>query len=425
MEGRLLPVFTSFMVMFLELGVMKSLGVLFNPMLESLECTAGQLGVVIGLGNSIGYIISPITVNFSRCYGTRVCMMIGSVFLLVGYLTSAFVTNVFQLSVTIGITTGVGMGMSNIPQLVVLVDTFTTQFPLVFGIALVGGSLGAMACPPVVDLLIGVYGWRGTMMIIAATMFSMSLLGALQKPPRKPYSKLKENDENTSKKSTEQGFCDQFEGVLSCVTSWLSLHIFFEERRVVLYLCATFLLGVTTASWILYLVPHAEARGISPNDAAFLATGGGVGNVLARVVSIPLLDRNIFSPLLMFEATCLVNAVAMFLDIFAGKIYMVLLTLASVNGACIGLLYVLFYLVAKQIYDERHHADLLVFGNCFFGVGQTIGTFIEGSTYDLTHSYDTAFLGLAAVSVVMVLLTFADGVASRRNNTDSKASRSK
>ena len=59
-------------------------------------------------------------------------------------------------------------------------------------------------------------------------------------------------------------------------------------------------------------------------------------------------------------------------------IIQVLLTLASVNGACIGLLYVLFYLVAKQIYDERHHADLLVLGNCFFGVGQTIGTFIEG-----------------------------------------------
>ena len=214
------------------------------------------------------------------------------------------------------------MGMSNIPQLAVLVDTFTTQFPLVFGIALVGGSLGAMACPPMVDLLIGVYGWRGTMMIIAATMFSVSVLGALQKPPRKPYSKLKENGEK-SKKSPEQGFCDQFEGVLSCVTSWLSLHIFFEERRVVLYLCATFLLGVTTASWILYLVPHAEARGISPSDAAFLATGGGVGNVLARVVSIPLLARKIFSPLLMFEVTCLVNAVAMFLDIFAGKIYTV------------------------------------------------------------------------------------------------------
>ena len=57
--------FTAFMIIFLEMGTLKSFGVLFNPMQESLQCTAAQLGAVIGMANSIGYIIgmyrSPVT----------------------------------------------------------------------------------------------------------------------------------------------------------------------------------------------------------------------------------------------------------------------------------------------------------------------------------------------------------------------------
>ena len=48
---------TSFMIIFLEMGSLKSFGVLFNPMMDSLECSAAELGTVIGMSNSIGYII--------------------------------------------------------------------------------------------------------------------------------------------------------------------------------------------------------------------------------------------------------------------------------------------------------------------------------------------------------------------------------
>ncbi len=49
--------FTSFMIVFLEMGSLKSFGVLFNPIMDSLQCSAAELGTAIGLSNSIGFIV--------------------------------------------------------------------------------------------------------------------------------------------------------------------------------------------------------------------------------------------------------------------------------------------------------------------------------------------------------------------------------
>ncbi len=97
------------------------------------------------------------------------------------------------------------MGLSYTPQMAVLVDSFPTTFPVVFRVATLGGSFCIMFCPPIVDWLLGFYGWRGTMMIIAAVMFNVSVFGALQKPIRirNGYSKLASCGGTTGLKKVE------------------------------------------------------------------------------------------------------------------------------------------------------------------------------------------------------------------------------
>ena len=61
------------MIIFLEMGSLKSFGVLFNPMMDSLECSAAELGTVIGMSNSIGFIIgkSLIPIIRGKCTGAE------------------------------------------------------------------------------------------------------------------------------------------------------------------------------------------------------------------------------------------------------------------------------------------------------------------------------------------------------------------
>ena len=47
----------AFLVSFLEMGTLKSFGVLFNPMLESMQCSTAKLGAVLGMSHSLAFII--------------------------------------------------------------------------------------------------------------------------------------------------------------------------------------------------------------------------------------------------------------------------------------------------------------------------------------------------------------------------------
>ncbi|XP_033644637.1 monocarboxylate transporter 7-like [Asterias rubens] len=402
--------FTSFMIIFLEMGSLKSFGVLFNPMMDSLECSAAEVGTVIGMSNSIGYIIAPITGNLARRYGSRVCVTTGGCLLFVGYLASVFTWNIFQLTITLGLTTGVGMGLTYIPQIVALVSSPSKHFPVMYAIVFLGGSFGVMAFPPVVDFLLGIYGWRGTLMIMSAVMFHVSVFGALNGQHVHKYSKLNTTDtDQVSNDKNEPGFRNR----LKEVASWLSLNILAEKPTLLLQLGISLLQGVSSAAWMVFLVPHAVSRGITLSAAALLSTGGGVGNLVGRLLNIPLQGYNVISAFWFFVLLCLINSVAMFMDSFAHDNYVVLMFLACVNGGAIGLLNILWMLVVKEMYDESFFVDFYILSVCMYGLGEISGSFATGLLYDLTRSYDLAFVGLGIVNIVMMVLMLVDGVIQR------------
>ena len=76
------------------------------------------------------------------------------------------------------------------------------------------------------------------------------------------YSTLKTTDTNSNQTvdKTDISFCGRLLEVVSSVASWLSLKIFVREPRVVLNLSASFLYGMLSSAWIVFLVPHAIER---------------------------------------------------------------------------------------------------------------------------------------------------------------------
>jgi hypothetical protein len=215
--------------------------------------------------------------------------------------------------------TGVGMGLTYIPQTVALVSSPSGHFPVMYAIALLGGSFGVMAFPPVVDFLLGIYGWRGTLMIMSAVMFHVSVFGALNGQHVHTYSKLNTTDtDQVSNDKNEPGFRNRLKGV----ASWLSSNILAEKPTLLLQLGISLLQGISSVAWMVFLVPHAVSRGITLSAAALLSTGGGVGNLVGRLIHIPLQGYNIISAFWFFVLLCLINSVAMFMDSFVQDNYM-------------------------------------------------------------------------------------------------------
>ncbi|XP_038071642.1 monocarboxylate transporter 12-like [Patiria miniata] len=413
MEGSRLLVLTAFAIFFVEFGTLKSFGVLFNPMQDSLQCSTAQLGTVVGMTHSLGLILAPLTGNIARTIDSRLCVMVGGGLLFVGFLATAFVNNIYQLAITLSLT-GFGLSLAYIPQLVLLLVAFPERFSLMFGLAGMGGSLGMMVCPPIVDLLTMTYGWRGAMLIMAAASFNVTAFGAMQRLPSSGYEKLKKEDIQSLSDDRPRDIRSKLSAFASALVQWLSMHLCIEHPKVLLHLTVWPLLGAIFAAWMVFLVPHAIARGIPSVEAAFLSTIGGIGHLLSRAIHPFILDRKLMSAFWMFVILNLVNTVSFFLDYAAADNYLALMLLASVNGAAEGIVNWIIPSVSKELYEESGYVmDICIIGNCLFGAGEILGGFLAGALYDMTQSYSASFFSLGFMAAVTTTMCLIDRLASK------------
>ncbi|XP_022096938.1 monocarboxylate transporter 13-like [Acanthaster planci] len=412
MEGSWVLVLTVFATFFIEMGTVKSFGVLFNPMQESLLSSTAQLGTVLGMTHSLGLLLAPLTGNIARTFDHRLCVITGGGLLFVGCFVSAFVHNVYQLAITLTIT-GIGLSLAYIPQVLLLLKAFPTRFSLIFGIAGAGGSFGMMVCPPIVEILTNTYGWRGAMMISAAMVSHVFAFGALQRLPKTEYAKLKVTSTAESSAEKRKGASSCLRGLVSSIIRRLSLQLCIANPRVLLHLTTWLLLGANFHAWVVFLVPHATTRGIGSTEAAFLSTVGGIGHFIGRVIHPFILDYKITTAFGMFLTLSVLNTLSFFVDRVVGDNCTALMFLAFVNGGAIGTINLIIISVSKEIYEERYHVDIFVLGNCLFGAGEILGGYLAGGMYDLTRSYSASFLSLGVMSALTLVMTIADRLASQ------------
>ena len=82
--------------------------------------------------------------------------------------------------------TGVGYSLCYITTSVVIQSHFDVNRALATGCALMGCSIGNVIAPSLITYLIEIYGWRGSMLIMAAILAHIIAFGALIKTPPRP-----------------------------------------------------------------------------------------------------------------------------------------------------------------------------------------------------------------------------------------------
>ena len=171
---------------------------------------------------------------------------------------------------------------------------FEKYYDISNSFAHVGLSVGVMVMPLLTQFFFDIYGWRGTILILAALNMHIVLSGALlipvqqQSGSKHPTTKSDPDKINTNSKLNKNGFqmIDTFSRILDLD--------FFKKSDYISLLCATIGTGYYYTGWLIYLVPHAEDLGFSPYAASALATTGGVGN-LAGSCAFPFLIKMLSS----------------------------------------------------------------------------------------------------------------------------------
>ncbi|XP_015275786.1 PREDICTED: monocarboxylate transporter 11-like [Gekko japonicus] len=177
-----LIVLSGFLANSLTYGVLRSLGILFEDLVEAFDASAAQISWVTAIALATEQFASPIGTAASKRYGSRPVVMAGGFLSSLGILWASFSTSLLQLYLTLGFLTGFGWALAFAPVMGTLSRYFSSRRSVAMGLALMGNGLSSFALSPLLRLLAESLAWRGALLVTSALVLHLVVCGALLRP---------------------------------------------------------------------------------------------------------------------------------------------------------------------------------------------------------------------------------------------------
>ena len=291
----------------------------------------------------------------------------------------------------LGVIIGTGMGGAFVPLMSTVARWFVNRRSMMTGIITAGGAIATLVLVPVANWLISTHGWRISYILLGSMVLVVVILSAqfLRRDPaqlgQRPHGERKVEEAGLK---LETGTFS-FRQAVHTRQFWLAF---------TMLLCGGFLMF----TFIVHIVPHATDIGISSTNAAnILATMVGV-SIVGRVVLGGAGDR--IGTRRVFLVIFTLMSAALFWLVLATGTWILLIFVVIFGFAYGGLGAVASPLVAGLFGLSSHG---LIFGviNVGFTIGGFIGPFLAGHIFDVTSSYQLAFLISAALGIIGLIST--------------------
>ncbi|XP_041465005.1 monocarboxylate transporter 12-like isoform X2 [Lytechinus variegatus] len=381
-----------FFIGFIEMGVVKSFGVLIEEVVFQINSDLGTVGFIFGVYSGLAYL--------------------------------------FGVAFSFVLAAGLIQFNTFIPP---------EDFALFYGITETGAPVGMIILPILAEFLKETYGWRGCMLILGGILlYALPLLLVMvgRKEDPEDTSEMthvdemdKGSNENDVNLQAEQGTTiDLLEGpsyqemeeqvsgsqqakkaqsqdIVSAITNvWRSVSDFFglslfTEISSLFTFCLFHLSGgLVISAWVVFLIPHGVAKGFPLSRAVFLASIGGIGNILGRLGQGPIIYHKwLLSSSLTFICA-FINACVLLIDPLIDN-YLVLGTATFVNGLTIGARTTILTILAKELLPVDRFATGYGLVALFYGLGQPLGGLLAGWLSG-TFSYSIAFMFLGGLEII-------------------------
>ncbi|MFC1932681.1 MFS transporter [Chloroflexota bacterium] len=376
-------------------GTQYTFGVFFNPLTSEFGWTRAATSGVFSLYMVLHGFLYIITGKLNDRFGPKIVMSGCGFFMGLGYLLMSRTSAIWHLYLFYGVVLAVGTSGGYVPLLSTVIRWFANSKKrgLMVGISVAGIGVGTMIMPPMASWLIFSYGWRTSYVVIGIMVFVLIILGAqfLRRAPAQtqqlPHSQNGVQEESSNLE-----------------VRGLSLQEAIHTRQFWLLCTAFFGFGIFLQTIMIHIVPHAIGLGISASVAAniFIAIGGP--SVVGRIAMGSAADR-IGNRAILIICFALMTATLAWL-LVAKEMWMLYL-FAGVFGFTYGGLVAAQSSVVADLFGISSHGVIL--GIIVFGVttGGAVGPVLAGAIFDVTGSYNPAFLVCSAFSIagtIMVLL---------------------
>lgn len=381
----------SFLIMFVMWAVQFSFGVFFKPILSDFGWTRAMTSGAYSLCTIMNGLLAVVMGGLTDKLGPRLVMTFCGISLGLGYFLMSRLDTVWQLYLFYGIIIGIGMSGGFIPLVSTVVRWFVGRRGVMTGIVAAGTGVGALFGPPAANLLISRFSWRISFLVIGGIAFAVIVLCAqiLRRDPaqvgQRPYG---ENRGDNNEKDL------QSEG--------LSLMEALFTGRFWIFFAAGFCYGFCVFSIMVHIVPHAIESGFTSARAANMIATIGAAAIIGKVLLGRMADIWGSRELMMFSF--ILMAISLFFLMIVKNFWTLHLVVGGF-GLAYGACAVSHSPIVATLFGLKAHG--LIFGILGVGVaiGGAVGPFLTGYVFDITESYQSAFLAGAVISSAGFILS--------------------
>jgi len=372
-------------------------GVFLRPMTAEFNWDRGALSGAFSVAMLLGGLFFILAGRLSDKYGPRILVTIGGLSIGAGFLLMSQINSLWQAYLIWGLFMGIGGSCCFIPVISTIPRWFTKKTGMAVGITAAGMGLGGTVSPPLAQWLISSHGWQQAFIVLGliSLIIIIPLAQFMKHSPRrvglKPYGESEDIEDKQSLASAAEG---------------LSLTQAIKTRRFwifgLIHLCFFFCIQVI----IVHVVPYAIDIGILPIIAASITSIIAGISVIGRL-SIGFISDKVGGRLLLIACISLA-ALALLWLLFAKEIWM-LYIFAVIFGVGYGGIVPLQTVVAVELFGSGSLGMILATLMFCGTVGGALGAPLAGSIFDITGSYNLAFLicviicGLASILSLILL----------------------
>lgn len=375
-------VFGASLVQFTVIGGVFAYGVFFS----TLETELGWSRTILSACTSLAFLIMGLLAisagRLSDRFGPRWVLVASGLIYAIGYSSLSVVGEPWQAILLFGTAIGIGMATHDIVTLSTIARWFNTKRGRMTGVVKVGTACGQITVPIIAALLIAEFGWRQSFLFMGLMAFIMLMIAAVligSKPPA-----LNVSDDVTTE---HQGL--HFDQVRHTRQFWM-------------FCALQFMFFPSLMTIPVHIVIHAEDLGFDAPTAAAVLSSIGAMSILGRLALGWSIDQIGGKQGYIICFSLLLLSILMLRHIENPRY---LFGFALLYGFAHGGFFTVVSPALAEFFGMR--AIGTIFGAVvFFGtLSGAAGPLVAGWIFDSQGSYDTAFLLLAALAAIGLLMT--------------------
>ena len=219
--------------------------------------------------------------------------------------------------------------------------------------------------PPLAQLFLDTYGWRGTMLLFGGISLNLVVCGALLRPHSAkedatylPVPSREEGDENLRSNSFKHKLMalKKLFGISICyrISFWIT--------------CLISISSITAANlWFIYYVDHIQQKGFSPQDAVAFTTAAGLGNLIFKIIFAPIIDLGFLRVRCSIILLTIIGSVTLLTDPWINS-YWLLMASAFIFYGCFGGVLLMNDILIKELVGSEFLASALSWMELITGI---------------------------------------------------------